>query len=542
MTVNTSSILTNNYYSLETEKLYYSLVPNSDLKYNTDNNLYLFLSALKDWDDEFAPPTPEKTERYYKKVKKNIFAIKKITTPDVFPVIERIDWQANSYFDIYTDSENLYDKGSDGKLLKKFYARNSFDQVFKCLWNGQNTDNAYQINNITENQGYVTVSYINGIDMGSGKYIRIQGCDPQEFNGVYKTATTSANSVNIIIDDNERFKITSAKANSVYVANGTIKFLETTSEEPMFDIGTFNKENIIITNDGYKWRYIYTIDPGKKQKFFSNDWMPISPTVDRKYSAKANFGQIDAINIISRGDGYQNGNSTIAVSVTGDGQGIEAYSYVSNNKLLQIYVANTGSDYTYANVNLIPNAYGGNNAIAVASVSPSGGHGSDPLSEFGCKNAMITCQVIGTEDGNVPVDIKYRQLGLISNPYSIKDLTAPANNSIYEIDTRLLLSDVNGTFLNDEVLYQGISLNNQTYMANCLSFTSNDDLRVINTDGSISLNYPIYGANSGAHAIVVGEVLPDILINSGRIVYIENRVSVTRSENDTELFRLVINY
>lgn len=544
MTANTSnSLLTDNYFSLEVEKLYYSLVPNSDLKYNTDNNLYLFLSALKNWDNEFQPPIPENNQKYFKQVKKHIFAIKKIATPDVSPVIERIDWKSNSFYDTYSDEENLFSKDVNGKLIKKFYVRNCFDQVFKCLWNGQTTSNSYIIGTITNSgNSYLNITH-SGPDLGAGRYIRIQDCNPSNFNGIYKTAITRQGNVSIIIANDEKYKIPTGNASSVYVSGGSIKYLEPTSEEPVFDVGTFNKEEIIITEDGYKWKYVYTIDQGKKQKFFSRDWMPISIKTDTTYSANASFGQIDVINVINQGSGYQNGTGTIAVTITGDGQDAFASTYVNaNNNLIDIYMINPGNNYTSANVKLTPNAFGGNGARVWFSISPPGGHGSDPLTEFGCRNAMITCQVVGTESNKIPVDITYRQLGLISNPYSQKDLTKPANNSVYEVDTKILITNESGTFLKDEIVYQGTDVGNTTFKANCLTFTANDDLKVINTLGIMQQDYPIYGATSGASATVLQEVIPDIIINSGKISYIENRIGITRSEDDSELFRLVINY
>ena len=52
------------------------------------------------------------------------------------PVIERIDWTANTIYSQYSSETNMFLLDSEHKLQKKFYVKNSYDQVFKCLSNG----------------------------------------------------------------------------------------------------------------------------------------------------------------------------------------------------------------------------------------------------------------------------------------------------------------------------------------------------------------------------------------------------------------------
>ena len=86
---------------------------------------------------------------------------------------------------------------------------------------------------------------------------------------------------------------------------------------------------------------------------------------------------------------------------------------MTNGSVTSVVLANTGSNYTNANVtigayssaNLLYPYPTGNGAIATAPVSPIGGHGFDPVSELGCNRVMVSVEFNGSEGGNVPTDI-----------------------------------------------------------------------------------------------------------------------------------------
>lgn len=100
------------------------------------NSLYFFLSKVDPWPNENDPPVPQQTQKYIKQTFKNMFVAKRITSNDVSPVIERIDWTTGTIYDYYDDNVDMVAKDANGYLIKKFYVKNKYDQVFKCLWNG----------------------------------------------------------------------------------------------------------------------------------------------------------------------------------------------------------------------------------------------------------------------------------------------------------------------------------------------------------------------------------------------------------------------
>ena len=160
-------------YGLKLTKLkqdYYAptlVFPNST---SPAESIYCFLSRVETWDNDNSPPTPTQDQKYIKEVFKNMFVAKQITSSNMSPVTQRIDWNSGVIYDYYTDDENMFEVNEDGFLAKKFYVKNRYDQVFKCLWNnngGASTDEpffqpgTYNTNNV----------FVSGVDKYKWKYL-----------------------------------------------------------------------------------------------------------------------------------------------------------------------------------------------------------------------------------------------------------------------------------------------------------------------------------------------------------------------------------
>ena len=109
---------------------------------HTKTTKYCFLARVDPWDDpataqdeEKTPPTPALTEQNIKQTYKNMFVIKRIYPNDMSPMTDRIDWEPNTVYDYYRDDIDMLIRGSDQRFVYKFFIKNKFDQVFKCLWN-----------------------------------------------------------------------------------------------------------------------------------------------------------------------------------------------------------------------------------------------------------------------------------------------------------------------------------------------------------------------------------------------------------------------
>jgi len=447
---------------------YYYAPGGSEVVTTNLNTFYGFIGNVTPWPNPTQPPAFEETEKNIKEVFKNIISAKLITSADISPVIERIDWTTGTTYDYYTDDENMFAVDADGLLIKQFYVRNRFDQIFKCLWN---------------NDG------------------------------------------------------------------------EPSTVEPQFLPGTFDNSFLVKTSDGYKWKYMYSLDSGLKQKFFDTSWMPvpIGTNIPNPVSTFAGAGSIEVINVTSVGQGYSSGGVTITIS--GDGQYANATALVNGaGYLYDVSVSNTGQNYTYSTVTIAPSTgYSTPNvpAVVIAPTSPVGGHGFDPLSELGCSRVMVALEFMENEGGLVPTDVTYYQIGLLLDPVSQESVAQNpptlANNSLYDATTQLFVSAGTGVYTPGQTIYQGSSQATATFIGKIASFDALANVvRVINITGTPTVNDALIqdasGPVSGAIRTLLSVVEPDFITFSGYMAYIENREGVTRSPDSTEQFRIVLRF
>ena len=313
--------------------------------------------------------------------------------------------------------------------------------------------------------------------------------------------------------------------------------------EPYFEPGTYTANKMFQGADGYKWKFMYTIDTGLKLKFMDKEWMPVAvgSNTPNPLVTTAGAGSIDVINVNAGGSGYDPGNSVVQVVITGDGSGATATANVQNGIIRDIIITNPGGNYSYASANIVSGF--GANAVLTLSTSPVGGHGFDPFSELGCAHVMMTCEFEGTEGGLLPTDIDFHQLGLIVNPTTKQYNPVYANGVVYSTTTELVVaagSDIG--FATDEVIYQG-PVDNPTFTATVLYFNvSTNLLKLINTRGVPVINSPIFGQTTNSTRTVLSYNLPNFATYSGHLAYIENRTGVQRSDDGIEQLKFVLGF
>ena len=63
-----------------------------------------------------------------------------------------------------------------------------------------------------------------------------------------------------------------------------------------------------------------------------------------------------------------------------------------------------------------------------------------------------------------------------------------------------------------------------------------------NQVGIFEINREVMGVNSGAIALINNALLPELVYNTGVIIYLENMDAIERQENQTEVFQLIFNF
>lgn len=102
-------------------------------------------------------------------------------------------------------------------------------------------------------------------------------------------------------------------------------------------------ENVQL-NDGYIWKFMYSVTPVLQYKFLTDTHMPVVQALNKRYYE--GFG-IDSVTINKSGSGYS-GSITTFAEVMGDGEGAEIKLSInpSTGSISNVIITNQGSGYT----------------------------------------------------------------------------------------------------------------------------------------------------------------------------------------------------
>src|SRR5210317_1672509 len=380
-------------------------------------NTYIGIGRPIRWGDAVDPETTDEIEdvvwttNYDNQVWRDMVAVKRIQSADLYEVVPRRDWLSGTTYDPYADSIELF--SHDEKLsIGTVDATGNVVVANTAVFTGNlTTGNIVQISTETKE----IVAFIN--------------TDAVVVNSNVSTAYTGEAMIRLS-NTFPQF------ANNFYVRNSKDQVFKclfnanvASTTEPTIDIdGQLPENPYILTADGYKWKYLYTIPYGLKQKFFTKNWMPVIS--DTAVTAGAENGRIDIINIEDGGTGYfldngesGNSNSLSILTVTGDGQGANVTAKVESGVITDINILDGGSGYTNAVISISDpdQTASGNAANLHVIISPSGGHGSNPNRELGCFSLMTSVDLEGTESDTIPVGdavdpFDFRQITLLRDP------------------------------------------------------------------------------------------------------------------------------
>jgi hypothetical protein len=314
------------------------------------------------------------------------------------------------------------------------------------------------------------------------------------------------------------------------------------TSEPSLSLSTTSlEEPYVLTADGYKWKYLYTVSSVQKQRFLTEDWMPV---VNNKFvTAAAVEGGIDIVTITNSGNNYTNGALQNIITIDGDGTSAVLKANVTGGHVVNVIIQNRGSQYTYADLTFTDVAGGvGNNATATVSIAPHDGHGYDPVYELSASNLMFNVEFDQDESGILPTDNDFRQVVLLHNP-NLYNTTNPATGTAYTLYTRITTSPGVGDFGADEVVFQGTTYETATFTAEVISFdTVENHLYVNNVRGTLSINSTIKGRDSGAIRVVNSTQNPTLDLYSGHVLYISSKTPITRDDAQTERIRFILSF
>ena len=476
-----------------------------------------------DWDSN--PPSPkdnfEEEDDYWD----NMIALKKINAGDVRQVVRRRLWSSGNTYDMY---RNDYSRSNTAKISgatnlysASYYVVNSDYRVYACLQNG---------------------------------------IDPENPNG------------------------------------------KPSLDEPTFT--DLEPRSAGSSGDGYIWKYLYTIKASDIVKFESTDFIPTPPnwstnTEDAAVRGNAVDGSLKIVTITNRGVGLGTAGETYTrVPIKGDGTGAECTIVINaESKVGTIEVSNQGSGYTYGNVDLVAGGVPTGTTIPTFDVitSPPGGHGYDVYRELGAYNVLLYSRI--ENDNENPDFITGNQIarvGVVENPKVPGSLTENLSIDKASALHALRLTGIGystATFTPDSYVTQtvgtgqtaagrvvsydqttgvlkywqdrtiagfntvGTAQTNPTWGFELLEFTStpsgNGSATIVPSSGSnLGIDTTFTGISTSINnkTYYLGQYFnnglasPEVKQHSGNIIYVDNRPSITRSANQKEDIKVILQF
>ena len=495
---------------------------------NADNSYYSFVGLpnptdySSTWNDN--PPSPKDNFDEENDYWDTMIAMKRINASDVRQVIPRRNWSSGTTYDMYrhdySRSNTSAVSGSTNLYTSNFYVLNSDYRVYICLQNGTNPENT----------------------------LGRPSLDEPTFTDLEPRAA-----------------------------------------------GT--------SGDGYVWKYLYTIKPADIAKFDSTDFIPVPAdwsTSNDTALVRENAvdGSIKIVNILNRGVGLGTANVTYTrVPVSGDGSGAECTVTIDgDSKIDTVTVSSQGSGYTFGTLDFeaggIPT--GTTRPSFDVIITPQGGHGADIYRELGAYSVLMYSRIESdNENPDFITGNQFARIGIVENPIS------PAGGSVLTVDkasavTALKLTGVGyseATFTADAFVTQtvgtgitavgrvvnydqntgvlklwqdrsvagfttaGIGITNPTYGYTLREFTGSPTgtgtLTITPTtglqlsidssfsDNKTTINNRTYYLGMD---FTTGVASPEVKPHSGNIIYVDNRPSITRSSNQKEDIKVILQF
>ena len=475
-----------------------------------------------DWNT--TPPSPKDNFNEENDYWDTMIALKKITDADVRQVVVNRSWTSGTTFDMYrhdySRSNTAAVSGATNLYSASFYVINSDFRVYICLQNGT---------------------------------------DPENPNG------------------------------------------RPSLDEPTFT--DLEPRSAGTSNDGYIWKYLYTIKPSDIVEFESTDFMPVpldwaTSSDNAEIRDNAVDGSIKIVTITNRGDdiGPTGGTVYTRVPITGDGSGAECTITTSNDKKVQsVVVSSQGSGYTYGTVDLVAGnvPIGSTRQTFEVIISPQGGHGADIYRELGAYNVLLYSRIENDiENPDFITGNQFARIGIVENPLETGTTLLTASKASAVNALRLTGTGYSSaTFTSDSLVTQtvatgstavgrvlsydqttgvlkywqdrtnvgfntlGAGITNPTYGYELVEFTSsptgNGTLTIIPSSGS---NLQIDTDFTGISTVInnrtyylgqeftSGVSSPEVKKYSGNIIYVDNRPPITRSSNQKEDIKIVLQF
>ena len=342
---------------------------------------------------------------------------------------------------------------------------------------------------------------------------------------------------------------------------------------------------------GYVLQYMYSLTSAQINSFLTADFMPVA--TDSTVSAAATDGAIDSL-IVTAGSGYTNGTYYAAVYGDGTNQGTSSGAIVRitvSGGVIQPFGLTAGTDttvhaagsgYTFGTVNLASgytfsdaalssaSAIGGSGGSISVVIGPKGGHGFNAVQELGGHYVMLGTTLTGAEGDDITTGNDFRKIGLVVDPNTY-GTSSVASITTARMTYALKLTSQSGTFDVDEKISQAstgaIGKVVEWDSTNSILYYSQERFGDYGTNGTTGAYVAFSGANAvtgatssatgtpdtsadaavtlaGGNTITFtdGYANPELAVDSGNIIYLENRKPISRSDDQIEDIKVIVEF
>jgi hypothetical protein len=311
------------------------------------------------------------------------------------------------------------------------------------------------------------------------------------------------------------------------------------------------------TADGYIWKFLYSVSAIDANKFIAANYIPVklqgltdsnSQASDIEQLAVQNAavpGQIIGYTVESGGAGY---TSAPTLSVTGNGSEAQATLSISGGVVTKAELIDSsgaftlGSGYDYAKVTLSGGGTPSKPAKLRPVLSTPLGFGGDPRDDLRSTAIMFNVKPEGAEgNGDWIIGNDFRQIGLVKNMRAYVDGKADsANGPLFSATTGSALNKLGITGLSGDqvdVRFTQSATGASAYIDKIDS--ANIWYHQDEDTGFTEFNLSAI-TGTGISGTVNSVDSAEVYKYTGEVLYIDNRAAVSRSADQTEDIKIVI--
>jgi len=446
---------------------------------------------------------------------------KKINNVDIIPVINNINWQSNTVYTRYDHTSTTLANSNYYVITPPAVSGGTYD-VYKCIDNANGSvstqaPDQLQPSSFTKSDGYTwryitSISSSNYLKFSSGQYVPIFP------NTSIAASAYNYTGVEVVMINNGGSGYNAYNDGIVRgVVNSTVIQIEATASA---DNDFYTKNGIYIYNSGYATAQLKTVT-----KYVSNNgvnWIYLdSPANTNNITPSVTQYHI---------------SPKVVFNTDGSSQP-KAYSVVNgiSNSISQIVIIDNGLGVSRANVSVQSIFGAGANLYAI--VPFPGGHGSNPAAELNVQGFAAAFSFSNNQGNTISTNITYNKIGIVKNPYVLSN-TGTKSITQYYANTFNALLQANVT--SGAIFTVGDTVTGQNSGAVGTVAYSNSTVLYLTGDKYFSNNETIASSNGTVVSTIQINTLGNIYTKDITPIYIQNITNVTRSNTQTESYKLIV--